>query len=311
MCREEPVGNEAAGAEPDPEQGAPGASADEGSAGEVAREHAEALEGLAGDDLGLLGAFHRLNSAVPEVQVVLSVPPETAVGEALQIMDREGFSQLPVVRGTAVLGSFSYRSLARGAVQYAGRTALSDLPVEEFLESLETAHATEELQSVFDALDADHAVIVGTIDDLQALLTPMDVLRYLYRVAEPYVQLGEIERSLRRIVRESTSEEELAACAARTLAREYVGREDDIPVAVSKMTLGELVSIVRDGRNYEHFSGFLGQQRESASARLGLLPTLRNDVFHFLRELSDDDRSKIAEARNWLLRRLRGRGDQQ
>jgi hypothetical protein len=66
------------------------------------------------------------------------------------------------------------------------------------------------------------------------------------------------------------------------------------------------VSIVRDGRNWPHFEPLLGSRRELVAARLSPLPELRNDVFHFRRELTEEDRAKIAVARNWLLGKLRG-----
>ena len=40
---------------------------------------------------------------------------------------------------------------------------------------------------------------VGDPDRLLGILTPMDVLRYLYGVASPFVQLAEIEVGLRAL----------------------------------------------------------------------------------------------------------------
>jgi CBS domain-containing protein len=251
--------------------------------------------------------FHRVNSVIPEDQEVVMVESSTTVADALVLLERHRFSQVAVVRGAEVLGSFSYRSFAQRAIELQGvRYRLEELPVEEFMEALDIAHATAELASIFDALDRDDAVLVGAPNDLQAIVTPMDVLHYLYRLAEPYVQLGEIERSLRMVVIDSVGDQELAECARRALAQAYKGREADLPTQVEAMTLRELVSIVRDTRNWPHFEPLLGSRRELVAARLSPPSELRNDVFHFRRELSDEDREKIAVARNWLLGRLRG-----
>ena len=94
------------------------------------------------------------------------------------------------------------------------------------MDDLDIAHATVELVSVFEALDRDDAVLIGAPNDLQAIVTPMDVLRdSLYRLAEPYIQIGEIERSLRMVVVASVNGEELAECARSALAQQYGGRE--------------------------------------------------------------------------------------
>ena len=43
--------------------------------------------------------FHMVNRILPDDQVVMSVPPETKAGDALKLMQANGFSQLPVVEG--------------------------------------------------------------------------------------------------------------------------------------------------------------------------------------------------------------------
>jgi hypothetical protein len=179
--------------------------------------------------------------------------------------------------------------------------------VDEFREGLDAVDPTEELVSVFSALDRDDAVVLGSADQLLGLVTPMDVLRYLYSVAEPFIQLGEIERSLREIVSRSIPPVQIETCARRALADQYVGREEDLPLVTKDMTLGELISMIRHAHNYECFASLLGPLREFATARLNPLPSLRNDVLHFRRELTEQERGQIAEARNWLLGKLRGR----
>src|SRR6266567_1107647 len=104
--------------------------------------------------------FHRINSIIPEAQEVVTVAPSAFAAEALALLDQHRFSQVPVVRGGEVLGSFSYRSFARRAVELQhGHGALGELPVEEFMEALDIAHATDELASIFAAVDRDDAVL--------------------------------------------------------------------------------------------------------------------------------------------------------
>ena len=113
-----------------------------------------------GSKLTLL--FRRINSVIPEAQEVVTVAPSTTAGAALALLARHRFSQVPVVRSGEVLGSFSYRSFARRAVELQqGHGPLEELPTEEFMEALDIAHATDELASIFDALDRDDAVLIG------------------------------------------------------------------------------------------------------------------------------------------------------
>ena len=59
--------------------------------------------------------FHRINRIIPQDQVVLSVPPNCRVRDAIALMQKHGSSQMPVVDHGEVLGVFSVRSFAKKA----------------------------------------------------------------------------------------------------------------------------------------------------------------------------------------------------
>ena len=57
--------------------------------------------------------FHLVGRLVPDGQQVVAAPPNMTVAEAIRIMSEHNFTQLPVTAGKAVLGVFSFRSLAQ------------------------------------------------------------------------------------------------------------------------------------------------------------------------------------------------------
>src|ERR1700674_4457494 len=59
--------------------------------------------------------FHRINRIIPVEQSVLTIPPQTPVRNAIELMREHGYSQIPVVDKSEVLGVFSFRSFAKGA----------------------------------------------------------------------------------------------------------------------------------------------------------------------------------------------------
>src|SRR5690242_8889 len=59
--------------------------------------------------------FHRINRIIPQDQVVLKVLPNCRVRDAVALMQKHGYSQVPVVDEREVLGVFSYRSFAKKA----------------------------------------------------------------------------------------------------------------------------------------------------------------------------------------------------
>jgi predicted transcriptional regulator len=248
--------------------------------------------------------FHQVNRLLPTTQHVVTVSPRTPAGEAIALMRKHGYSQLPVVEGRSVLGLFSYRAFAVEVANMAGtKSDPSALPVEEFLEHDQPVYArlTDEFRTLIEHLDTQDAVVVGDPDQLLGLLTAMDVLRYLYGVANAFVLIEEIELSLRSLIQIAVpAAADLKMCAERALAEKYKGKE--ITARLENMSFDDYVGLVRDGRNWAMFEPVLGGTRPRSSTKLEGVRDLRNDVFHFKRELSAEDHQTLANCRDWLLR---------
>lgn len=168
---------------------------------------------------GVTELFHRVSKLVPEAQELLTVPPDPPAGKALELMLKHNHSQLPVVSGDDVLGAFSFRSYARGALDVRGRELMRwTCRSTSSSKSCRLVQVTAELHSILDALDADDAVLVGRPDHLGGIVTAVDLLRYLYDLAEQFVQLQEIEQGLRSVIMRAVDDETLRECIERSLA---------------------------------------------------------------------------------------------
>ena len=153
-------------------------------------------------------------------------------------------------------------------------------------------------------LDERDSLVVSGPEDLVAILTPMDVLRYLYSVANAFVLIEEIELALRALIREATPDADLfRTCVENALSANYKDRE--LPHQLEDMTFDEYVALLRDGRNWEDFEAAIGGTRERTRGKLEPVRDLRNDVFHFRRELSVNDHERLTTCRDWLLRCVR------
>jgi len=251
--------------------------------------------------------FHVVNRVIPEGQAVRWVSPETPAREALAIMKELGFSQLPVKEGAAVLGLFTYRAFALEAAQIGdSKIDIASLPVEEFLEHERPAYArlSDEFSALIEELDMKDCVVVSGPEDLIAILTPMDVLRYLNSVANAYVLIEEIEVSLRVLIRAATPDLELfKSCIDNALASKY--KEGEIPSRLEEMTFDDYIALLRDGRNWAHFETVFGGTRDRTRGKLEPIRKLRNDVFHFRGEISVGDHERLATCRSWLMRCIR------
>ena len=149
-------------------------------------------------------------------------------------------------------------------------------------------------------MERDNGVLVGGPERLLGILTPMDVLRYLYNVASPFVMVSEIELTLRALIRVVLSPEEIIVCAIRSLAQHY-GSEEKVPRTLEAMTFDNYRLIVGRDETWPKFSPLLGANKNRVKAKLQQIGELRNDLFHFKREISLEDHETLSEHRNWLL----------
>ncbi len=248
--------------------------------------------------------FHMVNRILPEDQVVRSVSPDTTAGDALQLLQKHGYSQLPVVEGASVLGLFSYRAFALEiANSNDPKLDAISLPVEDFLDhdKPEYAQLSDEFRGLISILDAKDSVVVSGPEKLLAILTPMDVLRYLYSVANGFVLIEEIEGTLRALIREAVPDPEtFSACVATALSSKY--KDGELPQRVEELDFDGYIGLLRDGRNWPHFQSVFGSTRDRVRGKLEPIRDLRNDVFHFRRELSAEDHQQLSACRDWLYR---------
>jgi CBS domain-containing protein len=254
--------------------------------------------------------FHRINRVIPADQVLLTIPPGCRVREAVALMRKHRYSQVPVVDNDEVLGVFSFRSFAQGTASATldewtkQKVAPGDLSIDEFLEQFEFARVTEEMSHVFDAMDRDNGILIGTPERLVGVLTPMDFLRYLYQVASPFVMISEIELALRELIRIALTAEQLTACARRSLASVY-GSEENVPSSLEGMTFDNYQSLISYGETWKEVERVFGGSRTRTSAKLKEIGILRNDLFHFKREITVQDHETLAGHRNWLLSKVK------
>ena len=262
--------------------------------------------------------FHRINRVLPQNQALLTVEPSETVRDAMAKMDAHGYSQVPVVRDGEVMGVFSYRSFARKASAATlqrinkDRVAPGDLRVDEFLEEFEFARVTDEMRRVFDAIERDNGILVGTPENLMGVLTPMDFLRYLYSVASPFVLVSEIELAVRALISRVLSNKEIADKAKRVLRGAYK-QESAIPTVLEEMTFDNYRMLIVHGETWSRFDPLLGGTATRVGAKLMEVGSIRNDLFHFKREITVQEHQVLSEHRNWFLSKIKqatGRGPQ-
>lgn len=175
------------------------------------------------------------------------------------------------------------------------------LPVEEFMETDEYVQPSQNWESILDHLNRDDAVLVGSRDDLQGILTPLDVLYYLHGIARPFVILAVLETTLRRLIRDCVDIQTLQTCIRESLSSKYT--EARLPSRLEDMEFNDYTQIICNSHNWTHFAQVFGLtefQRKDTQRRLNLVRDLRNVVFHFKQVLLPNEHETLAKQQKWL-----------
>lgn len=242
-----------------------------------------------------------LTAAAIMTYPVEAVGPEAPVLYAIGILDRSGFSQLPVLdEASRPVGTFRARDVRRLYWQAGSQplaTQLADLKVGQVCsEPLPQVRPGAGLSEVISRVEKWHAVLVGPQESSPAwgIITASD----LVRTSKPYLLLAELEVRLRSFIAERLAtlygrrwEERIPAevrhrakerqAAAQGLAPPGLVAEEES--VLEFCSFGDYLEIVLTRENWgEAFAPVFGS-REWVTRRLKDLQALRNAVAHHRR----------------------------
>ena len=112
--------------------------------------------------------------------------------------------------------------------------------------------------------------------------------------------IAEIEISLRGLIRQAVNDEQLRECCDRCL-NHYA--DDKRPYELEEMTFNDYVSLVGHGQSWDFFKSIFRGTRNRTSTKLKEVRDLRNAVFHFKREITAEEYERLADLRDWMLRK--------
>lgn len=254
----------------------------------------------------LIGVFHQVNNVLPENQKLACLDFSTPVSEAFEIMKRRKFSQIPILAGNQTMGLFSYRSFAQKIDEYNGECIdLEKLRVGDFIEETHFLDVLDDWTKFLDELEEKDVFLVGNRSNIDGLISSIDVIMYLYQITSPFILIGEIERAVRRIIDVCISKEKIPELAKRTLNQLH--KPDEIPLSLKEMTFNDYIQIIGYGESWHFFESTFGSNRlhrNRTRTKLEEVRELRNDVFHFRRELDPDDIQKLRDYRHWIKNQL-------
>jgi predicted transcriptional regulator len=241
----------------------------------------------------------RVSELVPSEQKIVSVPHDSWVREAIDLMHLHAFSQLPVEADDgSVVGLFSYKSLARNLGKFNASEDILSKRAGDLVDEPYFVRPTESLSTIIDRLNIDGAILIGSEQDVLAVATVHDLSDFLWSTAQPLILIGEIETMLRQIMATACPLANLSEVISRSFTE---GTKS--ACALEELPLGDLITVLKNGTNFgRYFKSWLGDMNYM-SLTLDPVPPIRNRMFHFRGKPSEDDLELLDVARIWLNRR--------
>jgi hypothetical protein len=78
-----------------------------------------------------------------------------------------------------------------------------------------------------------------------------------------------------------------------------------VPTVLEEMTFDNYQVLVSHGDNWNFFEPVFGGNRTRTSGKLKEIGAIRNDLFHFKREITISDHEALANHRSWLLSKIK------
>jgi predicted transcriptional regulator len=238
-------------------------------------------------DLVLPFASLRVKDIPSAIAGITSVEPNDTLERAQFIMISKGFSQLAVMTGPRALrGTVSWESIAQAYVRSTTVTlddAIDPLP--------KIVRADDELFGQIAAIYETGYVLVRDGNEcVCGIVTTADLTDQFRLRTEPFFQLGEIERRLRRCIMRAFSVDDVQRVASRRS-----------PLAsVDQMTFYQYERLLDDDTRWRRLNWRIS--RESFVRDLDAVRLIRNPIMHFRTDLlTSEQKDRLAS----LLRSMR------
>ncbi len=219
---------------------------------------------------------------------VVSVGPNATIEEAITKMLLNDFSQLAVLSGPRNLrGAVTWRSIAQAVHQRADATVADAIDTH-----VEVVAYDRDLFEVLPTLQQrDFVFVLDESKVIAGIVTTSDVAHRYGVMATPFFQLGELDQTLRWVLRRAVDVETLQRFCSRPVT------------SFDDLTMGDYQRLLENKDVWQQLGWPL--DRTTFIARLGEIRRIRNRVMHFHPDPLSTDAVDKLRAFNTLLHQYR------
>ncbi len=235
------------------------------------------------------GASYRVGQLPAANSKLICVTVQSTLAQAVTLMMHSNYSQLPVMANDRdVKGVVSWRGIGKRLALHLECASVSDC--------MEPAQIVTTDDSFFDALGIiakyDYVLVRGKDKKITGILTASDFNEQFRKMAEPFLLVGEIEKTIRGILTGHFTAEELEAAKAPLAGNRRI-------TGIPDMTFGEYVRLLGTEPAWQKVGLHIDKQR--FICWLDQVRAIRNDVMHFNPDgLADVDLTRLQEFAQFL-----------
>jgi len=223
----------------------------------------------------------------------ISINPDKPLCEAITLMLTHDYSQLPVMTTEReVKGVVSWKTIG-------SRLALNQTceHVRDCIEKPRIVQIEDSLFSVItDISEHDYVLVQAPDRTICGIVTATDFSEQFRKLGEPFLLIGEIENSIRKLIHGKFTATELAAV-------KDPDDKDRKVAAVSDLTFGEYVRLLENEKRWKKVG--LALDRAEFVKRLEEIRGIRNDIMHFEPEGIPEEDLKTLRDFSKFMNRLR------
>jgi CBS domain-containing protein len=234
----------------------------------------------------------------------LCVPQNTRIRDALQLMMRHGYSQLPVVEDDGdLLGIISNKTIAHTYFLLGGQVALLELTVDHCLMRVDPLTPDDDLFEACEKLrDEESALVIVEGRKPVGLLTAGDLTDFFRHRSEDLIRIEDIEVTLRLRARDAFPDD-AEMDHALLLA---LGPDPQDPTRPKKhfnhLSMGDLLHLITHEENWPRFNGMF-EPIELFTSLMDRVRQVRNILAHFRGNADQIQDTTLKYAVDWLATR--------
>jgi hypothetical protein len=235
----------------------------------------------------------------------ISVYKPDPVADALSQMIENDYSQLPVVNEERYpLGIVTYESILR-AMRYF-RLGLDKLHVQDVMTSVPHYSLEDDLFDLLDRLKNTNAVlIVDPEEKLVGIVTSYDSTEYFRNRAENLMRVEDIETTIKDIIRAAYANEQNEVDETRleaaVLSAFNLSQSPNFKTKTfDALSLGQYITMLTGKDTWKFVESILGIPKEALITLLNDVRETRNDLAHFRKDITTQQRDQLIYCAGWL-----------